>query len=174
MIEEWKDIPGFEGYYKCSNLGRIKSIPRKNSPNEKLLKPYDNGRALITGLSAHGKKLNGNVGTFVLITFVSPRPTSMECCHNDGNYKDNTLSNLRWDTHLENCRDFVKQGKSQQGSKNVNSKFTDADVLAIKAELAKPWHGIQKYHAEKYHTTQQTINSIARAKSWTHLNSVKD
>ena len=26
--EEWKDIPGYEGLYQASNLGRIKSIDR--------------------------------------------------------------------------------------------------------------------------------------------------
>lgn len=29
MIEEWKDIPGFEGWYQASTCGRIKSISRK-------------------------------------------------------------------------------------------------------------------------------------------------
>lgn len=24
--EEWKDIPGWEGFYQVSNLGRVKSI----------------------------------------------------------------------------------------------------------------------------------------------------
>ena len=27
MKEEWRDIKGFEGYYKISNLGRILSLP---------------------------------------------------------------------------------------------------------------------------------------------------
>lgn len=29
MKEEWRDIKGFEGYYKISNLGRILSLPKK-------------------------------------------------------------------------------------------------------------------------------------------------
>lgn len=28
MKEEWRDIPGYEGYYQVSNLGRVKSMPR--------------------------------------------------------------------------------------------------------------------------------------------------
>ena len=28
MEEEWKDIKGYEGYYKISNLGRVKSLYR--------------------------------------------------------------------------------------------------------------------------------------------------
>ena len=26
MIEEWKDIEGYEGIYQISNLGRVKSL----------------------------------------------------------------------------------------------------------------------------------------------------
>ena len=28
MKEVWKDVPGYEGYYKASNLGKIKSVER--------------------------------------------------------------------------------------------------------------------------------------------------
>lgn len=29
MIEEWKDIKGYEGLYQVSNLGRVKSFKGK-------------------------------------------------------------------------------------------------------------------------------------------------
>ena len=28
MQEEWKDVPGYEGYYQASMLGRIRSLDR--------------------------------------------------------------------------------------------------------------------------------------------------
>lgn len=28
MKEVWKDIPGFEGLYLVSNMGRVRSLPR--------------------------------------------------------------------------------------------------------------------------------------------------
>ena len=31
MKEIWKDIPSYEGLYQVSNLGRIKSFPRKGT-----------------------------------------------------------------------------------------------------------------------------------------------
>ena len=30
MVEKWQDIKGYEGLYRVSNLGRIKSIIRVN------------------------------------------------------------------------------------------------------------------------------------------------
>ena len=31
MKEIWKDVPGFEGFYQVSNMGRVKSLARKTS-----------------------------------------------------------------------------------------------------------------------------------------------
>lgn len=31
MIEEWRDIPNFEGSYLISNLGNVKSVERRTA-----------------------------------------------------------------------------------------------------------------------------------------------
>ena len=50
-MEEWKDIKGYEGLYKVSNKGRVKSVERKvwnsgnqsyNTIKERILKPLNN------------------------------------------------------------------------------------------------------------------------------------
>ena len=41
MIEEWKDIPEYEGLYQVSNLGNVKSL---KFGKQKLLKPQINSR----------------------------------------------------------------------------------------------------------------------------------
>lgn len=28
MTEEWRDIPGYRGYYQVSSLGRVRSVDR--------------------------------------------------------------------------------------------------------------------------------------------------
>ena len=42
--EVWVDIEGYEGYYQISNMGRVKSLPRKNS----------RGRILTPGVNKRG------------------------------------------------------------------------------------------------------------------------
>lgn len=49
MVEVWKDIKGYEGFYQVSNLGRVKTLERQMPFNidkskniikkEKILKP---------------------------------------------------------------------------------------------------------------------------------------
>jgi hypothetical protein len=43
--ERWKDIPGFEGYYKASDFGRIKSLDRI-IPHPRLKQQFVAGRVL--------------------------------------------------------------------------------------------------------------------------------
>ena len=50
--EEWKDIPGFEGYYKASNLGRIKSLDR-TIPHPRLKVQFVKGRILSQSISSN-------------------------------------------------------------------------------------------------------------------------
>ena len=35
MTEEWRDIPGFEGSYQASSLGRIRSLDRDGAGTER-------------------------------------------------------------------------------------------------------------------------------------------
>ncbi len=45
MIEEWRDIVGFEGFYQVSNLGRVKRIKSGSGTQpERILRPRINKR----------------------------------------------------------------------------------------------------------------------------------
>lgn len=57
MKEIWKDIPGYEGLYQASNLGRIKSLKRIAK------KEYNNNRIV------HERIMNGtkNAGGYIWI-----------------------------------------------------------------------------------------------------------
>ena len=114
MAEIWRDIPGYEGLYQASNLGRIKSlrrlIYRKNQPpfilQERILKqqiPDKNKRYLSVRLTdRQGVSKNQKVHRLIALVFIANPDNKPEINHIDGNPKNNTPDNLNWVTRSEN------------------------------------------------------------------------
>lgn len=121
MNEVWKEIPGYEGFYEASNLGRVRSMERwvrASRTTDTLRLSPAKLRSLSTKKSGHikvslyreGKERTHHVHSLVLTTFVGPRPEGKEACHNNGVPSDNSLTNLRWDTKRENNLDKGRHG----------------------------------------------------------------
>jgi len=140
MMENWKDIAGYEGLYAVSDAGRIKSLPRTIRVNhynrtlpERVLRPlpHTGGYArymLWKSGAAHqtyGHKL-------VLEAFVGPRPTGLQACHNNGDRTDNRLCNLRWDTPSANQADREAHGTGRVGRRFSQIKKTPAMIARIR------------------------------------------
>lgn len=127
MIEEWKNIEGFEERYQISNLERIKSILRKlnsrygknRTLNEKILalnKDKNTHYVSIT-LSKDNKRITESIHRLVAQAFI-PNPEN-KCCvnHIDGNPSNNNLNNLEWVTMKENSQHaYSKKLKRQKTS----------------------------------------------------------
>lgn len=118
MIERWLPVVGYEGYYEVSDLGNVRSIdrvlPRRGQSPAfypgRLLAPADRKWQLQVGLQRDGRWRGLSIHRLVLEAFVGPCPPGMECCHNDGNYRNNRVENLRWDTHAANMADKRSHG----------------------------------------------------------------
>lgn len=137
--EEWRPVPGYEGSYEVSSLGRVRSIPRvltmRNGQTRthpgRLLKPRPAGRERM-----HLQVVVGGrpryVHRLVLLAFHGPAPAGMQGCHNDGNSKNNRLDNLRWDTGSNNRYDSVRHGTHPMASKtrcNRGHEYTPENTL---------------------------------------------
>ena len=110
--ERWRKVPGWPGY-KISSHGRARSVPRVLADGRwhggSLLQPAPDGDGYLQVTLSDGPRTRrAGVHTLVLEAFTGPRPDGMEGCHGNGDHQDNWLSNLRWDTHLENERDKKK------------------------------------------------------------------
>lgn len=126
MTETWRPIPGWEGFYEVSDLGRVKSCARSvpGRPGvlivkrERLLKPMTTriGHRTVA-LCRDNRRTTRGVHRLVLLAFVGPAPDGTECCHNDGDPANNVLSNLRWDTHQSNMVDKVIHGQHHNAIK---------------------------------------------------------
>lgn len=108
MTEVWRDIPGYENIYQVSNIGRVKSLPRKANQNdkerfikEKILKQQINihGYKVVT-LRKNNKRKEYKVHRLVLYGFIGYK--NMPVNHKDTNKQNNELKNLEYCTYSEN------------------------------------------------------------------------
>ena len=120
--ERWRPIPGHEGAYEVSDLGRVRSLDRKvwfgASKRAAAHWQLVRGRLLRPGLGSHGYltvvlgREHGShlVHRLVLLAFEGPCPAQQEVCHGNGDRTDNRLCNLRYGTRTENILDAVAHG----------------------------------------------------------------
>lgn len=114
MEEQWKDIQGFEGLYKISNLGNVMSVSRivKRGNHfmklkQKLLKPhYDinskEKRYPMVILCKNGKCYTKFIHKMVSEEFIS-NPQNLPCInHKDENILNNSVCNLEWCSYSYN------------------------------------------------------------------------
>lgn len=114
--EAWLPIPGYEGLYEVSSLGRVYSRPRERT----------RGGLIKTPINKNGYPevhLNGPNGrtwllhAVVCLAFFGPRPDDLEVRHLDGNKANPTLPNLAYGTRSENVLDRVRHGTHNMASK---------------------------------------------------------
>lgn len=132
MVEEWRDIPGYEGLYQASNLGRVKSLARLRTgiqagyklPERILKQNVDRIGYKFCGLYKSGKVKTVRVHRLVALAFL-PNPCDFPVInHKDENKTNNSVSNLEWCTQYYNCNygsaiERRKAGYDKRGRKCV-------------------------------------------------------
>lgn len=182
QAEVWCEIEGFEGYYSVSNLGRVKSLqrsvwvnPSSQAPcgylrriRERVLRPgvSGDGRHSVTLWKEHEYKICG-VHALVMSAFVGPLPVGMERCHNDGDPANNALSNLRYDTAVNNSADKRKHGTHLQGSMLSWAKLDESDIHEIRKAYADG--ETQQEIADRYGVQQPAVSRVLSGKRWSHV-----
>lgn len=120
-MERWLPIPGYEGSYEVSDLGKVRSLDRITNDGKRVrgcvLKPFTMPSGhLRVGLSP-GQGRTRKVHRLVLEAFVGPCPPEMEALHRNGIPGDCRLTNLRWGTKSDNARDQITHGVHPEASK---------------------------------------------------------
>lgn len=127
ILEEWKDIEGYEDMYQVSNFGRVKSLSRLLNnkdgffySKEKILKPRKNSRGYVCVVL--NKKDGGKDKTIhrlVAEAFI-PNPDNKETInHKDANQTNNHVDNLEWNTQKENVHHAMENGLFRKTDKRL-------------------------------------------------------
>ena len=173
-MEEWRDIPGYDGY-QASSLGRVKSIDRtlnitmrgKNTVRRhrgRVLSPGRHSEAHPYQYYQLGRGVSVGGHILVALAFLGERPVGYVVAHIDGNPENNKPDNLYNATKKENQADRLKHGTTTSGEDHPSAKLTENDVANIRQMLK---HGVlQKDIARKYGISQPSVSNIARETRW--------
>ncbi len=107
LIEEWRSVVGYEGFYEVSNLGRVRSLDREVTMKNGIRRKT-HGKILTQGrynsksnyravaLCLDGKAEKESVHRLVALAFI-PNPDNLpEINHKDENKQNNCVDNLEW------------------------------------------------------------------------------
>lgn len=126
MKEVWKDVPGFEGFYQVSNLGRVRSIAVRRCLHgkihvinrEHIMTPTDNGNGyLMVNLRENNKRTSVGVHRLVASAFVDKPEGCNVVNHIDFDTHNNNCNNLEWCTQKQNIIHSLDNMKHPRKSK---------------------------------------------------------
>lgn len=123
-MEEWRDIPGYEGLYQASTHGRIRTHENKITSNalykerhwkQRILKQkiHPNAKGRIDPrvcLWKNNKEKTWLVSRLIALTWVNGYASGLTVNHIDGNPLNNRFENLEWVTLGENVMHAFRTG----------------------------------------------------------------
>lgn len=139
--EEWRDVPGYEGYYQVSSLGRVKSLDRmvtmRNGVTRithgRMMKEVNGngaGNYRAVPLSMNGKIQRHLIHRLVALAFI-PNPEGLpEINHKDEDKTNNRVDNLEWcDRQYNNTYGTVRFRTAITQGKSVIQKNKDGTIV---------------------------------------------
>lgn len=136
MIEEWKNIEGYEGKYQVSNTGKVRSTNYNNTGLIKELKQKLNRYGYYeVKLSKNNKTKNYMVGRLVAEHFI-PNPNFKTKVIHIKDTKNNSVSNLKWAYESEAMHHQYNTHKRKGKSSNTKITYNNKKYKSYK-DIAK-------------------------------------
>lgn len=145
MEEVWKDIEGYEGLYQVSNLGRVKSLPKRDGFR------FLSERIMVGGMSNHYRCVilsnRGNQKGFTIHRLVAkaflPNPDNLpQINHKDENKLNNRVDNLEWCSAKYNMNYgtcIKRRAKTQRETGcQINNKASSVPVICLENNIIYP------------------------------------
>lgn len=147
MSERWRPIPGYEGKYEVSDLGRVRSVARTTLAKNRWgtitqrrypgceLRAYVNvarGGYRYVNLHVNGQQHMRRVCGLVASAFIGPRPTGHQTRHLNGVAHDDRVANLCYGTAKENALDKERHGTIRRGAAHPTSCLSSGQVAFLR------------------------------------------
>lgn len=158
MPAEWRTIPSFPNYEVSENgLVRRKAY--------EMVQQFKGGYARV-GLTAGDGQTERTVHSLVAEAFRGPRPTGLEIRHLDGDRENNSPTNLKYGTRLENSMDKVRHG-TMAGGLNGRAKMNEDTVLRARDMRT---FGSKITHIAKWlNVSEDSLGKLFRGETWSHI-----
>lgn len=174
--ELWKDIPGYEGMYQVSNMGRVKSLARWKRKTDKLIKPNRNTTGyLVVQCYKDRKRTSFLVHRLVMMVFDPVDDLSLTVNHKDFNIENNCISNLEWCTVVENNHhywdntDLSQRKPTPKGESHHLSVLTGDKVNEIRRLYEENIITNKSELARMFSCGEGTIRQVVNYQSWKNV-----
>lgn len=159
-MEQWKQIPGFEGIYDISNLGNIRmhydikkgrpklneQVPELASPRLVPIHKHTTGYIHCTIRGLKGKRKKFYIHQLVAKVFLRPPPDASHrwvINHIDGDKNNANASNLEWVSDSQNakhrvpgkCETLLINKNPKSAARTIAKKYSKDDIKELIEEL---------------------------------------
>lgn len=171
-------MPGYEGLYEVSDLGKVRSLDRyvrgryglRLSPGRILRQALTGGASPRWCVALHkdGVGTTRLVHHLVLEAFRGARPPGKYGCHGPAGPWENAVWNLAWKTGRDNQgADRVRDGTSNRGERSAVAKLTEAAVMEMRRRYAAG--ETQATLATEYGLAQNSLSQVITGARWAWL-----
>ena len=131
MEEIWKDVPGYEGFYKVSNTGKVLSTIKNI-----IMRPHKNNGYERVELHKNGKFFKFFVHRLVAQAFIPNSDNKPVVDHINTIRDDNNVSNLRWVSVSENINNenTLKKHRTphtKEWCENIKDSLSKQPIICV-------------------------------------------
>lgn len=161
--EIWNDIPGCDGQYQVSNMGRVRRI----------ITPIMSNHYLSVSIFKDGRYYPYKIHRLVMLAFEGECPKGIVVNHKNGIKTDNRLVNLEYCTHLENMRHarHVIKSWGEPKPQPPNSGYGKLSADAVREIRQQVASGLktQKELSILHNVHEGTISRVINGRAWRNV-----